>query len=199
MLSAAGNNYNYIDTPGGDDYDNYYERDDSFNTYHWCRGGTPNATTGVITAGNIDSYRRSGENKIHFPSGRGPGIDIWAPGTNIGAATSLLNSLPGVDRPYPPDPNFLMTKLTGTSFAAPQVCGVLAQHMELHPDLTVLEALQWLQENGYKDVLYDPSVEDIQVNYAEDLALNGAPNLFLGNPYTSGTVARYSGDIEISK
>jgi hypothetical protein len=92
-----------------------------------------------------------------------------------------------------------MTKLTGTSFAAPQVCGVLAQHMELHPDLTVLEALQWLQENGYKDVLYDPSVEDIQVNYAEDLALNGAPNLFLGNPYTSGTVARYSGDIEISK
>lgn len=200
MVAAAGNNYNYIDRPGGEDYNNYYERDDSFGTFYWCRGGTPSSSTGVITAGSIDSFRSgSNSSKMHFASGRGPGVDVWAPGTNVGAATSLFNTLPGIDRPYPPDPAFLMTKLTGTSFAGPQLCGILAQHMELHPELTTLEAKKWIEEHGDKDELRDDTGEDIQANYANDSALNGAPNLFLRNPYASGTVARYTGDIEISK
>lgn len=160
------------------------------------------STPGCINVGNVDFARGNSElNQPQRASGRGPGVDLYAPGTNVGCAISLFNVYNQIfpSRPYPEDPTYKMTKMTGTSFSAPQVVGVLAQHMQLNPNMTSLEVLKWLQENADEDTLEDLTSGNIQDDYANDGALNGSANLFLRNPYASGNVARYSGDIEISK
>lgn len=202
LCAAASNQYNYIDVPGGLDYENFYEKDDQFGTWYWCQGGTPARAEGVIVVGNVDSSRRfDGSQYMQFASGRGPGVDIWAPGTNIGGAISQINAFEDIvpSRAYPPDDNFRMTKLTGTSFATPQVTGILAQKLELQPDLAYYEARRWLQANADKDTLYDTTDGPPEDNYDKDQALNGSKNLFLRNPYNRSSVFRYRGDLDLTK
>ena len=206
LVGASMNANNYIEIPNGPDWNNFYEYDDFFGQYYWQRGGTPMGNPGVYVVGNVDwsrpfvdGYRD--KNRMQSASGRGPGVDIFAPGSAIGGAVSTFNGFESVypSRPYPENPNFKMTKLTGTSFAAPQVVGIVAQELELRPDLTYREMRQWLEDNAEKGNLLDETVGDPSIDYRNDDALHGAPNLLAKNPYRSGTVERYSGDIEISK
>jgi hypothetical protein len=207
VVSSAGNNYTYIDEVGGQDWMNRRDERSGFNTRYYCRGGTPGNTVGVITVGNIDSdlltlSGGSEVDKMQFASSRGPGVDIWAPGTNIQGAISKPNGFNPQQvnpQPYPGYPAFESCKLTGTSFAAPQVAGVLAQHCQLNPDINSFEAKQWIIDNAEVDRIYDDTSGPSEDNFANDYALNGSPNRFLRNPYVSPNVVSFSGDVSFQK
>jgi subtilisin family serine protease len=204
VVSTACNDFNYIDQVGGIDWDNNHDLYYASTIHYWCRGSTPGNSDGVTTVGSVDTSRWVDDgivkDQMHFSSGRGPGIDIWAPGTYIAGAMSTRNGFESENpQPYPANPAFKMCKLTGTSFAAPQVTGILAQHLQLNPNITPAEGKKWLKDNADKDRLYDGTLGATELNYSNHKALNGAANLFLRNPYQDGVSEKYSGDIRVSK
>jgi len=111
------------------------------------------------------------EQKTDF-SDTGPGVDIWAPGRNI---QSSFNPQGTADRR---DANYDVYKISGTSMASPQVCGVLACMLELEPNMTPDEAKEFLQFHATKNQLSSGS----SGGFTDTRDLNGAPNYHLYYP-----------------
>ena len=100
----------------------------------------------------------------------------------------------GVD--YGPDPRYRCGKLNGSSFAAPQVAGVLACYLELNPYATPAQAKAWLDRVFAQDRLVDTSVNNF--DYENETALLGGANLYAVQPYNLGYRLRYTGEISIN-
>lgn len=141
MVGAAGNWNTYIDIPIGIDYNNYIIYNGSSGPQHYVhRGATPGSSPGMITVGATSPNR---DNRASFSS-FGPRIDVWAPGVNImGSIRSTQGG--SVDLR---DSNFRNGKLSGTSMASPQVCGVLACALEEHPEWTQIDAINYLKRSS---------------------------------------------------
>jgi subtilisin family serine protease len=155
---AAGNRSNKIDEVGGDDYDNNYTDDGDTNYYH--RGSSPYGDAGndgsprAIIVGNMDSNVASATNDQKATSSEtGPGVDIYAPGTNIMSATSTTNKWGGGSQNYYLNSSFKQTNISGTSMASPQVAGVLALYLQVNPTVTPAQAKEWLLSNAGTAIL----------------------------------------------
>lgn len=162
-VGAAGNSFTKIDVPGGQDYDNTATFTDLGFLYPY-RGSSPCKSPGVICVGSVDAL--STEYKAQY-SNTGPRIDVWAPGTNIISSThfgGVADSRGGG----------LLDKYQGTSMASPQVCGVLACILEVYPNLTQTEALDYIKKYAKTSQLTDGTGQ--LNNY---ISLHGAPNLYL--------------------
>ena len=142
VVIAAGNNYNKIEASGGVDYDNEVLWSGVTTTYH--RGSSPYSSNAYMVA-SLDSTTRSTvapgsilvRDRTSIFSSRGPGCDIWAPGSDIMSACPV----PYDTGKYTPvayfgDSNFYQMSISGTSMAAPQVAGLLCLHLESNPTLT---------------------------------------------------------------
>ena len=178
---SAGNYKQKIDVEGGDDYDNLYYQYGSARYYH--RGGSPFSTNAHIT-GNIDSVIHTSSGTIleqkNTSSETGPGVTVWAPGTDIMSATSNTNNKNG--QAYYLDSDFKQCNISGTSMAAPQVAGVIALYLQINPDATVKEVKDWISNNAQLDDLYQPGDG---TSYTDDRSLLGSSPEFLFNPYNS--------------
>lgn len=192
---AAGNNLHKADVSGGADYDNSVIFNGS--TYNYHRGSSPYSDNAFMV-GNINSYW-IGYSAITYPAGtdeldntattstRGPGVNIWAPGTAIVAATSRVTSYTTVE--YPVDVSsvpglgglfFRITSISGTSMASPQVAGVVACHLQVKPDLTPAQMKDRII-NDSKAVIYDTGADN---DYDRILdSIMGSPNRMLFNRY----------------
>lgn len=151
FVGAAGNGYWKHDIPGGADWNNTFEMKGRYyfsvsNPYYYMRGSSPTANDtrshpdgtydiNNITVGSIDST--VGDYKATY-SDCGPGVDIFAPGTNI---ISSYNS--GVVDPRGAN-YYYQGKISGTSMASPQVSGVLACMLELYPHWNQHQAKQYI-------------------------------------------------------
>ena len=191
---AAGNRSNKIDEYGGTDYDNSYTND--FFTYYYHRGSSPYGDASVdggqraIIVGNIDSTVASGTNDQKVQSSEcGPGVDIYAPGTNIMSATSTTNRWGSGSQNYYLNSNYKQTNITGTSMASPQVAGVLACLLELHPEWTPAQAKQWLLDNAGSAILNTGTEND----WTNDRSLKGGAAKVLHMPFTNPTPISISG------
>jgi hypothetical protein len=137
VIGSAGNNYQKNDILGGTDYNNnvFYNG----GTYYYNRGVSPAAASNVICVGAASALVN--DSKATF-SNCGPRVDIYAPGDNIMSSFNSTASYGGTTDPR--NPSYYIGKIDGTSMASPQVCGVLACILEIYPNMTQSEALQYV-------------------------------------------------------
>jgi len=141
---------------------------------HSHRGGGQPFSEGVnspIVVGAMSTDTDEGQSWF---SNIGNRVDVFAAGMHIqGSVTSnTYGSAGGAD---PRNSSYFMTKMNGTSMAAPQVCGVLACLAESWPNMTCAEARVWLNEYGESDLMHDTGADDPN----DRSSLQGAKNLIL--------------------
>jgi len=177
-VGAAGNGRWKHDVPGGLDWDNTFEMANRYpgsvtQPYYYMRGTSPTANDTTVNGGYdivnicvgaVDTAQL--DQKVLF-SDCGPGVDIWAPGTDI------ISALPSgvVD---PRNAGFSIGKFSGTSMASPQVCGVLACALEIYPNMTQKQAKEYITKYAKSNQL---SATTGGPTDGQDL--QGTPNLFL--------------------
>jgi subtilisin family serine protease len=180
---AAGNRAHKIDIPGGTDFNNNAVTNGGTIYYH--RGSSPfgdagndGGSTGIIV-GSMDStvYSVSQDYKATY-SETGPGVDIYAPGTDIMSCTSTTNKWGGGSQNYYLDSNYKQTNISGTSMATPQVAGVAALLLQLNPGLTPNKVKEYLKVNC-GTAIYDTGVGNDWTNN-RSLKSGSAKVLFCG-------------------
>jgi subtilisin family serine protease len=179
---AAGNDYYKADIPAGADYDNTITFGGTTRFYH--RPSSPFAD-GVFLVGNIESttFNNGGTylDRTRGSSKKGPAVNIWAPGTNIKAAMSVIND-GGTTYDYPANTSYKIQYLNGTSMSSPQVAGVLALHLQSLPNLSPADLRNRIFSDSASDVIYTTANNDTDYR-AFTTSILGAQNRFLYNRY----------------
>lgn len=189
VVIAAGNDLYKQDAPGGTDYDNTVVFGGT--TYNYHRGSSPHSdVAGCFKVVNIDYHTQeligdTGTDVISDSSTRGPGTDIMAPGTEI--MSTLSNTNDYTDYNYPDNTSYKVGAISGTSMAAPQVAGVIAQHLEVFPEATPAQIKTRILNDAIDDEVYDPGQTDDYANYTETLL--DTPNKFLYSKYNQQPVS----------
>jgi subtilisin family serine protease len=178
---AAGNSYDKIDTSLGTDYNNYYTN--NFGNRYYHRGASPRSED-AINVGSIDSAVPVDlEQKADY-SCAGPGVDIWAPGSNVMSCTSNTNRF--TSESYYGDAAYKQVNISGTSMASPQVAGVAALYLQSNPGATPADVKSFLQAQSNlagPDRLDDSGLDD---DYTNDRSLLGSSQQILYWPYAQG-------------
>ena len=172
FVGAAGNGKWKHDLPGGTDWDNTFEMGIRYpesvtSPYYYMRGSSPTANDTAIPnicVGSIDVT--SSDYKASY-SDCGPGVDIWAPGTNI--ISSYLSGV-GDSR----NGTHLLGKISGTSMASPNVCGVIACALEQNPHWNQTQAKAYIVSTATQG-----QITNTTGGPADIRDLQGAPNKYL--------------------
>jgi len=175
VVIAAGNNYHKIDIPGGLDYDN--EINVGGSDYYYHRGSSP-LDDDAFKVGNIDSsvINATTEQKA-VSSESGPGVDIWAPGSNVMSCTSNTNDYSSST--YQFNTAFKQLNISGTSMAAPQVCGLGALYLQMNPSANPAQLKKWIIQSATINKLYNGVSGNV---YTDLRSLVGGYNRMLYNP-----------------
>ena len=176
---AAGNDLYKGDNPGGNDYDNTVVY--GAQTYFYHRGSSPYSSDAFIVGNSDDDTRLDGseyKDKTANSTSRGPRLDLFAPGTSI-ISTCSTNSIYATAN-YSPNPNFKIAMINGTSMAAPQVAGVIAQHLQVNPNFTPAQIKSRII-NDAKPAMFTTGLDNDYSNFGTSLL--GAPNKFLFSKY----------------
>ena len=152
---AAGNRGLKVDVIGGTDYNNFVVADTGTIYYH--RGSSPYSDRAILV-GNMDSSAQSATlDRKATSSECGPGVDIYAAGTNIMSCTSNTNRF--TDAAYYFDNSYRQCNIGGTSMAAPQVAGMAALLFQQNPGAKP-ETIKASLEGLAGDTLYTSSNDD---------------------------------------
>jgi len=175
---AAGNRSFKIDVSSGIDYNNYAVTDTGTKYYH--RGSSPAGDTAIIV-GNSDSTVYSVElDQKATNSETGPGVDIFAPGTNIMSCVSNTNEYGAGAQNYFLSASFKQTNISGTSMASPQVAGVCALILQLNPSYTPAQVKSSLLSNA-TSTIYNTGLND---DWSDLRSLQSGSNSAVPNTYT---------------
>lgn len=192
VCTAAGNDFMKIDIPGGADYNNYITISISGLTryMYYHRGPSPSTFEGGdsytnlsrqdsvsashndgLDVGAIDriSQLSNGtfvDRKVNF-SNSGPGVDIYAAGTSIISALA-----DGGGESYYYGSTGRQGKKSGTSMAAPQVCGIMACILQVHPEWTPKQVKDYIINNS-QSLLFDTGLTN---DYTSTTSLHGGSN-----------------------
>lgn len=192
FVAAAGNRKHRMDLPGGTDYDNYFN-DTNLGQRYYHRGATPGAYPKVITVGSIDTGYVSGQERQSSFTNRGPRVDVYAPGSNIMSAmsnTASANKAAG-QIGYPLDTAYHVNRLSGTSMASPQICGLLACILQIRETYTQDEMRQFLNDNADNARMHDSTTGVPANDYADVYSLHGSNNRFAKQPFNSNIAFTY--------
>jgi subtilisin family serine protease len=189
---AAGNSYYYIAADGDQDWNNSCDLGSGAEFYH--RGSSPYSTNAVIV-GNIDvTYQGELEHKAES-SCTGPGVDIYAPGTEIVSVSSKDNgyldangtneiAYSGVATVTSPlDAAFNLMKISGTSMASPNVAGMIATILEANPGMTPAQMKTFILNNTTQNMLYDTGVPSS--NWDNQQSIHGGQNKIFKSPFAN--------------
>ena len=177
---AAGNRSFKIDTIGGTDYDNIISTDTGTKYIH--RGSSPHDDD-AITVGNVDRtpFSTTLDQKA-TSSETGPGVDIWAPGTNIMSACSTTTRFSSQN--YYNNASYRQVNISGTSMASPQVAGVAALILQLNPTYTPAQVKTALL-NSATATIYTTGLNN---DWTDTRSLQGGSQKFLYANYNSTEV-----------
>ena len=193
ILVKCGMNSSYkIDIPGGMDYDNNFVVNldpilpgYGVQRFYYNRGPDPKVP---ITVGSLDSITSGITDQAATYSMKGPGVDIWAAGTNI-MSSWATNDSTGV--PYFKNNAFKQKNDTGTSMASPNVAGMCALYLQRNPTATPSEVKNWLLTNATNTILNTGSYTD----YTNPRSLLGSqPRVAYQNLQAAPTTKSYIKD-----
>lgn len=196
---AAGNFSMKQDVSSGLDYNNVvrftYEAGSGYSgsdTSYYHRGSSPNiASASGFTVGALaaESYDANNDQKANY-SDAGPGVNIFAVGSNVMGAIS--NTVPAnTSRSvYTPNTNYWQTKLNGTSMASPQIAGMVCLLLQAHPDWTPTQVVNWMFNNA-TDKIFDGG-DSTGSDYATEQSLWGAYERLAYFPLNGSTVFQYT-------
>ena len=197
VVIAAGNSRQKIDVAAGLDYDNYFTKTSTGTTeYYYNRGGSPFSTQAHVV-GNIDAdVHPDGLEQKASTSETGPGVTVYAPGTNIMSTTSNINRWGANDGPYPNNSSFLITNISGTSMAAPNVAGALALYTQINPGATPAQGLSFINTNAGASKIYTTGLDN---DYDDSRSILGGNNRFAYNKFNSATQMTIGQTTEITE
>jgi subtilisin family serine protease len=188
VVIAAGNLGYKIDYASGIDYTNYISS--SAGATYYNQGHSPYSNSAIVV-GNIDSSvaNISGIFKdIKATSSEtGPGVHVYAPGTNI--VSSISNTNTRTSAVYSKNASYKQSLLSGTSMASPQVAGLMALYLQQNPGVRPDYAKKWLINNSAGE-LYSPVY-----SYADGYSLLDGANLIAFNPFGISVTGNISGPI----
>lgn len=159
---AAGNASMKEDVEGGLDYGNYISAT-GFGRSYYHRQGSPavDAAKG-FNVGSIGVSTTGGlEVKSPFSDG-GPAVNVWAAGSNIIGAMSGLNEN-NTSFQYYPGGAFFQEVYSGTSMSSPQIAGMCALLLQVHPDWTPQQVVNWFNHHAVS-ALYTTGQNNDYVN-----------------------------------
>lgn len=186
---AAGNYRQRIDVPGGIDHDNYFTSSAGSSDFYYNRGSSPFSDRAFIV-GNIDSTINADSLEQKASSSEcGPGVNIWAPGTNIISACSNVSEI-GDTGVYPDNNSFNIANIGGTSMASPQVAGVAALYLQTEPGSTPAEAKAWVLDKARENQIHTTNLGN---DYTDDRSISESPGGFLYNPFNFSYQLRLTG------
>ena len=188
VFIAAGNRSHKIDISTGVDYNNSADfsilSPASTGNVTYQRGSSPYDDEAHIV-GSIDSATHvDGLDQKATYSECGPGVSVYAPGTDIMSAMSTTNSFGAttLNNPYPADASFLINNISGTSMASPQVAGVLALWLQLNPSATPAQGLAFINNSAKTAQIYETGSA---TDYTDTRSLLGSTNRFAFNKFNS--------------
>ena len=178
---AAGNSRQKIDVPGGLDYNNWYRKSTSPRFIYYHRGGSPFGQHAMMI-GNLDRIEHSsGFEQKNSSSECGPGVTVYAPGTNIMSAWTNASGQGGST--YHANSSYKQRNITGTSMASPQVCGLGACILQLEPYHTPASLKDKIRNLASQDKIYSSGLDD---DYTNSRSLLDSANKLLYTPFSSG-------------
>ena len=189
---AAGNRSTKVDVSGGTDYNNNVNTDNGTIYYH--RGSSPHSDNAFIV-GSMDSttYDATNDQKATY-SETGPGVNIWAPGTNIMSSTSNTNAFGG--QTYHLNASFKQVNISGTSMACPQVAGVVALLLQKYPSTTPAYAKFLLQTNA-STALYQTNTSGIDYSNTRSLLNSSQYVLYSAFQAATGIAPIYTAEPDL--
>ena len=149
---------------------------------YYNRHSSPHSEDTLFVA-NMDRIQFGTEEFIRGDSERGPRIDVIAGGDDISSATSQVSVYPGTQF-YPGSATHKMTRIGGTSMAAPQVTGVGALWLQANPGGTAQQFKDFLKIHATENS-YDSGADDSFNTGNTTPRRYGAPNKILHWPYNS--------------
>ena len=194
VVCISAGNYGFkIDLSTGADYNNSVITTGGIGgTFYYHRGSSP-MDDEAIKVGAIDStvYDIITDQKATY-SEAGPGVDIYAPGTNIMAACSTTNEF--TDAAYSYNSSYRQMNISGTSMASPQVAGVVALLLQINPKATPAVIKQSLVNNS------DGSIYSVIADnsWSDRRALLGGLPRMLYNKFSQSQGFGITGDITLN-
>lgn len=198
LVGAAGNYSQTIDSPGGLDYNNYFNKTGT-GTVYYMRGSSPACSDGVICVGAVSKDNYLGqESKASF-SESGPRVDVYAPGDYIVSTMSTTYNANFGNYPYGVSPyywntNFNIAGISGTSQASPNVTGLVAQLLQAYPTATPAQMRAKVAAMSTPNVLYTTG---LTTDYSDDKSLHGSTNSYAYQSFNSGTNITVTGPVSI--
>ena len=193
VCCAAGNDSMKMDIPGGVDYDNYLSIAVGASTYYvyYHRGGTPSLVEGgsTLSGPNVTDDNPAGDLNEGFMVGALENSDVFYEVSYRDKKTTFSQSGPGVNiytagryiisaqpnnqgSSYFADSNYKQAKYSGTSMAAPQMCGMIGCLLQAQPSWTPGQVKTYFESNAVANLNDTGNTDD----YTQNTTIHGGPN-----------------------
>jgi subtilisin family serine protease len=167
VCNAAGNESIKVDSLGGFDYNNYISTD--FGTFFYHRGSSPSSQNiDAFYVGAVSSLTQGIIDRKAGYSNSGPGVNIYAAGSQVMSSMSQTN-VNNSSYPYFLNTGYKQELLSGTSMANPQIAGMAALVLQMHPDWSPNQVVDYMINQSLPN-LYSTGEDD---DYASSTSLLG--------------------------